>query len=104
MPRPGRVEAYHPPGGPGVRVDSALYAGAVVPPHYDSLVAKLIAFDHSRPACVARLARALDEYVISGLPTNIPLLQAVIAEPAFVEGAYDTRWLTQFLERWQAHP
>jgi acetyl-CoA carboxylase biotin carboxylase subunit len=101
MPRPGRVEAYHPPGGPGVRVDSALYAGAVVPPHYDSLVAKLIVFDHTRDACIARLRRALGEYVITGLPTNIPLLQAIAEEPGFLEGRYDTRWLPSFLEHWQ---
>jgi acetyl-CoA carboxylase, biotin carboxylase subunit len=101
MPRPGRVEAYHPPGGPGVRVDSALYAGAVVPPHYDSLVGKLIVFDHTRAACIARLRRALGEYVITGLPTNIPLLQAIALEPTFLEGGYDTRWLPSFLERWQ---
>jgi acetyl-CoA carboxylase biotin carboxylase subunit len=98
-PRPGQVEAYHPPGGPGVRVDSTLYTGALVPPHYDSLVAKLIVHDRTREACLARLRRALGEYVIAGLPTNIPLLQSIAAEPAFAGGEYHTGWLTEFLER-----
>jgi acetyl-CoA carboxylase, biotin carboxylase subunit len=101
MPRPGRVEAYHPPGGPGVRVDSALYAGAVVPPHYDSLIAKLIVHDQDRAACVRRLKRALREYVIAGLPTNIPLLQAVVEDPAFIAGRYHTGWLEGFLSAWK---
>jgi len=97
MPRPGRVETYHPPGGPGVRVDSALYAGARVPPHYDNLIAKLVVHDQDRAACVRRLRRALAEYVIAGMPTNIPLLQAISEEPGFVRGAYDTSWLGEFL-------
>ena len=77
LPSPGTVATYHPPGGPGVRVDSALYAGASVPPYYDSLIAKLIVHDHSRETCLERLRRALAEYVIVGLPTSIPLLQAI---------------------------
>jgi acetyl-CoA carboxylase, biotin carboxylase subunit len=97
LPAPGRVETYHPPGGPGVRVDSALYAGASVPPFYDSLIAKLIVHDRTREACIARLERALSEYVIAGLPTGIPLLQAIASAPAFLEGSYDTGWLGQFL-------
>jgi acetyl-CoA carboxylase biotin carboxylase subunit len=98
-PRPGRVEAYHPPGGPGVRVDSTLYSGALVPPHYDSLVAKLIVHDLTREACLARLRRALGEYVIAGLATNIPLLQTIAADSDFAGGDYHTGWLTGFLER-----
>jgi acetyl-CoA carboxylase biotin carboxylase subunit len=97
LPAPGRVETYHPPGGPGVRVDSALYAGASVPPFYDSLIAKLIVHDRTREACIARLQRALSEYVIAGLPTGIPLLQAIAGAPAFIEGRYHTGWLGQFL-------
>jgi acetyl-CoA carboxylase biotin carboxylase subunit len=97
LPAPGRVETYHPPGGPGVRVDSALYAGAKVPPHYDSLIAKLIVHDRTREACIARLERALSEYVIAGLPTGIPLLQAIASAPDFIEGRYHTGWLGQFL-------
>jgi acetyl-CoA carboxylase, biotin carboxylase subunit len=102
LPTPGNVQTYHPPGGPGVRVDSALYAGAVVPPYYDSLIAKLIVYDHSRAACLERLKRALAEYVIAGLPTNLTLLQAVIEHPAFASGAYHTGWLAEFLVDWQA--
>jgi acetyl-CoA carboxylase, biotin carboxylase subunit len=102
LPTPGTVQTYHPPGGPGVRVDSALYAGAVVPPYYDSLIAKLIVYDHSRAACLERLKRALGEYVIAGLPTNLTLLQAMIEHPAFASGDYHTGWLPEFLVDWQA--
>jgi acetyl-CoA carboxylase, biotin carboxylase subunit len=101
LPTPGRVETYHAPGGPGVRVDSALYAGARVPPYYDSLIAKLIVHDHARAACLRRLNRALAEYVIAGLPTSIPLLQAIGKDPAFAEGDYDIEWLAAFLKDWQ---
>jgi acetyl-CoA carboxylase biotin carboxylase subunit len=102
LPTPGTVQTYHPPGGPGVRVDSALYAGAIVPPFYDSLIAKLVVHDHDRAAALARAKRALGEYVIAGLPTNLPLLQAVLAQEAFASGAYHTGWLTGFLVDWQA--
>jgi acetyl-CoA carboxylase biotin carboxylase subunit len=102
LPTPGRVEAYHAPGGPGVRVESALYAGARVPRYYDSLIAKLIVHDRSRAACLRRLRRALAEYVIAGLPTSIPLLQAVSKNPAFVAGDYHIDWLAGFLKDWQA--
>jgi acetyl-CoA carboxylase, biotin carboxylase subunit len=102
LPTPGRVETYHAPGGPGVRVDSALYAGARVPPYYDSLIAKLIVHDRSRAACLRRLTRALAEYVIAGLPTSIPLLQAIAKDPAFVEGNYHIDWLAGFLKDRQA--
>jgi acetyl-CoA carboxylase, biotin carboxylase subunit len=102
LPTPGTVQTYHPPGGPGVRVDSALYAGAVVPPFYDSLIAKLVIFDDSREACLARAKRAIAEYVIAGLPTNLPLLQAVLEHDAFATNAYHTAWLTSFLVEWQA--
>jgi acetyl-CoA carboxylase biotin carboxylase subunit len=98
LPSPGAVATYHAPAGPGVRVDSALYAGATVPPYYDSLIAKLIVHDHSREACLARLRRALGEYVIVGLPTSIPLLQAIASDPVFVAGEYHIGWLAEFLE------
>jgi acetyl-CoA carboxylase biotin carboxylase subunit len=101
LPTPGRVQAYHAPAGPGVRVDSALYAGAAVPPHYDSLIGKLIVHDRSRADCLNRLRRALGEYVIAGLPTSIPLLQAIIRDPAFIEGDYHIDWLAGFLRGWQ---
>ena len=101
MPSPGTVHTYHPPGGPGVRIDSALYAGAKVPPHYDSLIAKLIVHDHSREACLKRLRRSLGEFVVDGVATGIPLLQAVVDTPAFAEGDYHTGWLGEFLETWK---
>ena len=100
-PAPGRVAAYHPPGGPGVRVDSALYAGYTVPPHYDSLIAKLIVHDVDRPQAMRRLERALAEFVIDGMPSSLPLLRAVVASEEVRSGRFDTRWLGQFLEGWR---
>ncbi len=102
LPTPGTVQTYHAPGGPGVRVDSALYAGAKVPPYYDSLIAKLIVHDRTREDCLHRLQRALAEYVIAGLPTGIPLLQALAEDADFAKGNYHTGWLTEFLATW--HP
>ncbi|MBM3486744.1 MAG: acetyl-CoA carboxylase biotin carboxylase subunit [Alphaproteobacteria bacterium] len=101
VPSPGRITDYHPPGGLGVRVDSALYAGYFVPPNYDSLVAKLIVHGRNRNECLMRLRRALDEYVIGGIETNLPLLRAIVADPDFVNGAYDIHWLESFVERWR---
>jgi acetyl-CoA carboxylase biotin carboxylase subunit len=95
-PSPGRVSEYHAPGGPGVRIDSGLYQGYDVPPYYDSLVAKLIAFGDDRDECLMRLRRALDEYVIGGIETTIPLHQRLLDDPDFRRGAYDIGWL----ERW----
>jgi len=96
-PAPGRVTDYHPPGGLGVRVDSALYSGYRVPPYYDSLIAKLIIHGTSRNECLMRLKRALEEYVIGGIETTIPLHLALIREPDFVNGAYDIHWLEEFI-------
>ena len=79
LPSPGKVHAYHAPGGPGVRIDSALYAGYTVPPYYDSLIAKLIVHDVDRAACIRRLERCLGECVIDGIPSSIPLLRAIFA-------------------------
>ena len=99
MPSPGIIESYHAPGGLGVRVDSALYQGYVVPPHYDSLVAKLVVHGTARNECLMRLRRALEEFVISGIETTIPLHQRIIAEREFVNGDYDIGWLERFLAR-----
>ena len=99
MPSPGRIGDYHAPGGLGVRVDSALYSGYTVPPYYDSMVAKLIVYGANRNECLMRLRRALEEYVIDGIETTIPLHRRVIADPAFVNGAYDIRWLEEFAAR-----
>jgi acetyl-CoA carboxylase biotin carboxylase subunit len=100
-PRAGRVTAYHAPGGPGVRVDSALYAGYNVPPYYDSLIAKLIVHDVDRPTCLRRLDRSLDECVIDGIPSSLPLLRAILATPDMQSADYDTGWLGRFLESWE---
>jgi acetyl-CoA carboxylase, biotin carboxylase subunit len=96
-PSPGCVSGYHAPGGLGVRVDSALYQGYIVPPHYDSLVAKLIVHGSTRNECLMRLRRALEEYVIAGIDTTIPLHQRLVAAPDFVDGAYDIHWLESFV-------
>ena len=97
-PSPGRISDYHAPGGLDVRVDSALYAGYTVPPYYDSLVAKLIVHGKTRNGCLMRLRRALQEYVIGGIVTTIPLHQALIENPDFIAGKYDIHWLEKYLE------
>jgi acetyl-CoA carboxylase, biotin carboxylase subunit len=98
-PSPGRISEYHAPGGPGVRVDSALYQGYEVPPFYDSLVGKLIVHADSRADCLLRLRRALAEYVIGGIETTIPLHQRLVDDPDFRDGRYDIHWLERFLRR-----
>ena len=98
-PSPGRIAEYHAPGGPGVRVDSALYQGYEVPPYYDSLVAKLIIHGGDRDECLMRLRRAMEEYVIGGIETTIPLHQRLVDAPDFRRGAYDIGWLERFLSR-----
>jgi acetyl-CoA carboxylase biotin carboxylase subunit len=102
IPTPGRVTAFHAPGGLGVRVDSALYAGYAVPPYYDSLVAKLIVHAPSRPEAIARLRRALDEFAVVGIKTTLPLHQRIAAAPAFVAGDYTIHWLERFVAGGQA--
>ena len=97
LPSPGTVVGYHAPGGLGVRVDSALYQGYVVPPHYDSLVAKLVVHAASRADGLMRMARALEEFVIAGIDTTIALHQRLIVEPDFVAGRYDIGWLERLL-------
>ena len=97
-PNPGRINEYHAPGGLGVRVDSALYSGYTVPPHYDSLVSKLIVHGANRNECLLRLRRSLEEYVIEGIETTVPLHQKLIADPQFLDGNYDIHWL----EAWMA--
>ena len=99
MPSPGKVGTYHAPGGLGVRVDSALYSGYRVPPHYDSMIAKLIVYGRHRNECLMRLRRALGEYVIDGLDTTIPLHLRLVAEPDFVDGSYDIHWLEKFVAK-----
>jgi acetyl-CoA carboxylase biotin carboxylase subunit len=101
MPTPGRVQAYHAPGGLGVRVDSALYAGYVVPPYYDSMIAKLIVHAPTRPEAIARLRRALEEFAVLGIKTTLPLHQRIVEDPQFQAGDYTIHWLENFVAEHQ---
>jgi len=98
-PTPGRVTVFHAPGGPGVRIDSALYAGYFVPPFYDSMVAKLIVHAPTREAAINRMRRALDEFAIVGIKTTIPLHQRIVNDPEFQAGDYTIHWLERFVAR-----
>jgi acetyl-CoA carboxylase biotin carboxylase subunit len=97
LPSPGKIDGYHAPGGLGVRVDSALYDGYRVPPHYDSLIAKLVVHGTTRNECMMRLRRALEEFVIGGIDTSLPLHRRIIAEPNFINGDYDIHWLEHLM-------
>jgi acetyl-CoA carboxylase biotin carboxylase subunit len=99
IPTPGRVTAFHAPGGLGVRVDSALYAGYMVPPYYDSMVAKLIVHAPTRLDAINRLRRALDEFAIMGIQTTVPLHRRIVDDPEFQSGEYTIHWLEHFVER-----
>ncbi len=96
-PSPGRISQYHPPGGLGVRIDSAVYQGYTIPPYYDSLVGKLIVHGKTRSECLMRLRRALDEMVVEGIETTLPLFRALVREPAIIDGDYHIHWLEQYL-------
>ena len=98
-PAPGTITDYHTPGGLGVRVDSAAYSGYRVPPYYDSLIAKLIVHGATREECLRRLNRALEEYVIGGIQTTIPVHQALMGNSEFAAGQYNIHWLEEFIER-----
>ena len=97
MPTPGKVTAFHAPGGLGVRVDSALYAGYVVPPYYDSMVAKLIVHAPTRAEAIARMQRSLTEFVVVGIKTTLPLHVRILADPQFQSGDYTIHWLESFV-------
>ncbi|WP_375404122.1 acetyl-CoA carboxylase biotin carboxylase subunit [uncultured Sphingomonas sp.] len=101
-PSPGICKQFHAPGGMHVRVDSGLYAGYKVPPYYDSMIAKLIVYGTTRDRCIARLRRALEEFVIEGMKTTIPLHRALIEEPDFQRGDYTIKWLEEWLAREEA--
>ncbi|MCZ8325249.1 MAG: acetyl-CoA carboxylase biotin carboxylase subunit [Sphingomonadaceae bacterium] len=96
-PSPGLVSSYHAAGGMNVRVDSGLYAGYKIPPYYDSMIAKLIVKGRTREGCIMRLKRALEEMVIGGVKTSIPLHQALMSEPDFIHGDYTIKWLEEWL-------
>jgi acetyl-CoA carboxylase biotin carboxylase subunit len=96
---PGKIVHYHTPGGLGVRVDSAVYHGYTIPPFYDSLVGKLIVHGKTRGECLMRLKRALDEFVVDGVETTLPLFRALVREKEIIDGEYHIRWLEEFLGR-----
>ena len=96
-PSPGTIKFYHPAGGVGVRVDSAVYQGYTIPPYYDSLIGKLIVYGRTREECLMRLRRAVDEFVVDGIKTTLPLFQRLIKEPDIIAGNYDIHWLEKFL-------
>jgi acetyl-CoA carboxylase biotin carboxylase subunit len=96
-PSPGKISFYHPAGGFGVRIDSAIYQGYVIPPYYDSLIGKLIVHGRTRPECLQRLARAIDEFVVDGVKTTLPLFQRLVREPDIIAGDYDIHWLEKYL-------
>lgn len=98
-PSPGRITQYHPPGGLGVRIDSAAYQGYVIPPYYDSMVGKLIVHGKTRAECLMRLRRALDEMVVDGVETTLPLFRALVREPEIIDGDYHIHWLENYLAR-----
>ena len=95
MPSPGEIRAYHAPGGPGIRVDSHAYSGYFIQPHYDSLVAKLIAWGKTRAEAIQRMERALDEYVIVGIHTTIPFHLKVLRNEAFKRGEATTKFIEE---------
>jgi acetyl-CoA carboxylase biotin carboxylase subunit len=97
-PSPGLITYYHPPGGLGVRVDSAVYQGYRIPPYYDSLVGKLIVHGRTRNECLMRLRRSLDEFVVDGIDTTLPLFRTLVRNPDMQNGLYDIHWLEGFLK------
>jgi len=98
-PSPGKITTFHPPGGPGIRLDTACYAEAVIPPHYDSLIAKVIARGNTRGEAILRMRRALDSFVIEGIKTNLRLQQRILSDESFVRGRLSTAFMERLLER-----
>lgn len=96
-PSPGTIKSYHPAGGMHVRVDSGLYAGYRIPPYYDSMIAKLIVYGRTRESCMMRMRRALEEMVVDGVKTNIPLHQDLLGQPDVIDGNYSIKWLEEWL-------
>ena len=98
MPCPGKITTFHPPGGPGVRLDTACYAEAVIPPYYDSMIAKLIARGNTRGEAILRMRRALDSFVVEGIRTNLELQKKILREEDFVRGRFSTAFMERFLK------
>ena len=100
VPSPGEIKKYHAPGGPGIRMDTHIYAGYKVPPHYDSMIGKLIAYGSDRKSAIARMKQALSEMVVEGIHTNIPLQRRIMEDSVFREGAHNIHYLEEMLEKW----
>ena len=98
MPSPGKIINFHAPGGPDVRVDSGCYSGITIPPYYDSMIAKLIIYGEDRDTCIARLKRALGEFVVEGIKTTIPFYQEILKEEEFLNGNYDIHWVENYMK------
>ena len=98
VPSPGKISYFHPPGGLGVRVNSAVYQGYVIPPYYNSLVGKLIVHGRTRTEALMRLRRALDEFIIDGIDTTLPLFRTLVRNSDVQNGQYDIHWLEEFLK------
>src|SRR6185295_8814801 len=92
-PNPGKIRELHLPGGPGIRVDTAIYRDYMIPPHYDSLIAKLICRGKDRSEALARARRALELFIVEGVKTSIPLHRAIIEDPGFIKGDFSTRFM-----------
>jgi acetyl-CoA carboxylase biotin carboxylase subunit len=98
QPSPGRITAFHPPGGHGVRMDTAAYSGYFIPPYYDSLIAKLIVRGRNRREAIQRGRRALDTFVIEGIKTTIPMHRRILDDPDFVDGKLSTRFMERYAQ------
>ena len=98
MPSPGKITSFHSPKGHGVRVDTHVYAGYTIPPYYDSMIAKLIVYGRDREETIRRLTRALEEFVVEGMKTTVPLHQRIVRDDAFLAGDYTIKWLENWLE------
>src|SRR5487761_440702 len=103
FPSPGTILARNVPSGPGIRLDDGVYSGWTVPPDYDPMLGKVIAWGNDRAEAIARMRRALDEYYVGGIKTNVSLFRRILAEPEFVRGEIHTKWLDEFLRRPAAH-
>jgi acetyl-CoA carboxylase biotin carboxylase subunit len=101
IPSPGEIRKYHAPGGPGIRIDSHIYAGYRVPPNYDSMIGKLVAYGADRKSAIMRMRQALSEMVIEGIQTNIPLQQRIMRDAVFCEGTHNIHYLESMLAEWQ---
>ena len=99
MPSAGSIKTYHAPGGLGIRVDSSLYTGYKIPSSYDSLISKLVVHGKDRKEAILKLKSALNEYVIEGVKTTIPLHQKILGESDFIKGKYDIKWLEKLLTK-----